>query len=412
MPQENNLKPHPNRQLVLWLALPQLITWGSVYYTFALLLGPIEQALQLSRAQASLGFSLMLLADGLLALPLAKYLRNGHERVIMTAGTLLTALLLVLHSKIQTQWQFYAVWTGLGLAGSMCLYTPLFTVLTQRFPHHFRQSIITITLVAGLASTVFIPLSNACIDAWGWRNALLFLASLQLLICLPIHYFILQEKNFEQPLEGQQQKPVPAAKETRANWVILKKYLKNPAYYFCGFFIICSMAVTSALPPHLIAILQERKLSPYWVIAIPAAIGFMQVVGRLVLFMTERYWNVNKSNLWIATLLPISFLLFDWPSTNIVILTLFVVLFGFANGLLTIVKGTVIPLYVNQKDVAVLTGALGFPQAIAKASAPLLLGLSWSPKVGYLYGLIGLTFFAGVSVIALLAAQKMAQPSH
>ena len=226
MPQENNLKPHPNRQLVLWLALPQLITWGSVYYTFALLLGPIEQALQLSRAQASLGFSLMLLADGLLALPLAKYLRNGHERVIMTAGTLLTALLLVLHSKIQTQWQFYAVWTGLGLAGSMCLYTPLFTVLTQRFPHHFRQSIITITLVAGLASTVFIPLSNACIDAWGWRNALLFLASLQLLICLPIHYFILQEKNFEHPLAAHQQNPVPAAKETRANWVILKKYLK------------------------------------------------------------------------------------------------------------------------------------------------------------------------------------------
>ena len=47
-----------------WLSLAQLITWGSVFYTFALLMEPVERELGLTRAQSSLAFSLALLAEG------------------------------------------------------------------------------------------------------------------------------------------------------------------------------------------------------------------------------------------------------------------------------------------------------------------------------------------------------------
>ena len=49
-----------DRRLVGWLSLAQLITWGSVFYTFALLLEPVERELGLTRAQSSLAFSLAL----------------------------------------------------------------------------------------------------------------------------------------------------------------------------------------------------------------------------------------------------------------------------------------------------------------------------------------------------------------
>jgi len=32
-----------DRRLVLWLSLAQLVTWGSVFYTFAVLLAPVER---------------------------------------------------------------------------------------------------------------------------------------------------------------------------------------------------------------------------------------------------------------------------------------------------------------------------------------------------------------------------------
>ena len=45
-----------DRRLVGWLSLAQLITWGSVFYTFALLLAPVERELGLGRAQSALAF--------------------------------------------------------------------------------------------------------------------------------------------------------------------------------------------------------------------------------------------------------------------------------------------------------------------------------------------------------------------
>jgi hypothetical protein len=51
-----------NRRLVGWLSVPQLITWGGVFYTFARLMAPLERELGLTRAQSSLAFNLARLA--------------------------------------------------------------------------------------------------------------------------------------------------------------------------------------------------------------------------------------------------------------------------------------------------------------------------------------------------------------
>ncbi|MFN7197673.1 MAG: MFS transporter, partial [Hylemonella sp.] len=108
------MAPHRPAALVGWLSLAQLISWGSVFYLFGLLLESVEQALGLSRAQASLAFSLALLAEGLLAWPVGRLIDRGHERAVMTGGSLLLALGLLLHSRVDSAASFYAVWLLLG----------------------------------------------------------------------------------------------------------------------------------------------------------------------------------------------------------------------------------------------------------------------------------------------------------
>ena len=103
---------------------------------------PLEKALGMTRAQSSLGFSLMLLTEGLLAFFIGRWIDRGHERFIMTFGSLLVGVLLLVHSVISTQAQFYTVWTLLGVAMACTLYPPAFAVLTRRFPNHFRRAII------------------------------------------------------------------------------------------------------------------------------------------------------------------------------------------------------------------------------------------------------------------------------
>ena len=82
---------HPSLDLrfVFWLSWVQLISWGSVFYGFSVFMAPLEQELGLTRAQSSLGFSLALLAEGLLAFWVGRRIDQGHERIIMTGGSLL-----------------------------------------------------------------------------------------------------------------------------------------------------------------------------------------------------------------------------------------------------------------------------------------------------------------------------------
>jgi hypothetical protein len=82
------------------------------------------------------------------------------------------------------------------------------------------------------------------------------------------------------------------------------------------------------------------------------------------------------------------------------------------NGMLTIVRGTVIAQYVSRNHVATLNGALGIPMALARAAAPWVLGVMWSPQAGYSHGLWLMLAFSGVAVVSLTLAQSLSLRSH
>ena len=404
------------QSLILWMSLTQLISWGSVFYMFSLIMGPIEQALGLSRAEASLAFSLSLLMEGVLAYPVGRLIDKGYERWVMSGGSLLLALGLALHSQVQAPWQLYAVWMLLGTGCAMTLYTPAFAILTRRFPLDFRRAIITLTFLGGLASTVFIPLMAWLIAHWGWRNTLLVLALFQLLICLPIHAWVLRGTR-RSPRKSQagetptsDASPVTqAASRPNTTREPLAPIFRSKAFWFASAFNLMSMSVTVALPAHMISLLSESQLPAAWVIAIPASIGAVQVLGRVLLLVLEKHLNLHRSNRWITTLLPLGLLCLIASPGHPWLALVFVLLFGLGNGLLTIVKGTIMASYVSRDHVATLNGAIGLPLALARASSPLLLGLLWSPSQGYTAGLWCLWALSVGAALALVGAQRWAR---
>ena len=396
---------HPashNRSLVAWLSLAQLISWGSVFYTFSLVMGPIEQELGLSRAQSSLAFSLALLVEGLMAYPVGRWIDAGHERVVMTCGSLLAALCLLLHARVTGIAGFYAVWAGLGAAMAAILYSPVFAVVTRRFPDDFRRAIIIMTFLGGLASTVFIPFTAWLIANWGWRQALMMLAGFHLLLCAPLHALALRGA------PARRTRPQTSEEQTDPG---LRQLVRSAPFLLIGVFVILLMAVTAALPAHMVSLLREGGMSEAWVIAIPASIGAIQVLGRLLLFFFERYFDLHLANRLIPCLLPLGLLaLLAVPASSggQVGVVLFVLLYGLGNGMLTIVKGTAIAQYVNRDHVATLNGVLGLPLALARASAPLMVGLLWTPAGGYTQALWLLLVMSLIGVGALMLAQRYA----
>jgi len=389
--------PTYDRRQVGWLSLGQLITWGSVFYTFSLLIEPVERELGLTRAQSSLAFSLALLAEGVLAYPVGRWIDRGHERAVMTGGSLLVAACLALHSGVQGAAGFYAVWIGLGAGLAATLYNPVFAVVTRRFPNDFRRAIITLTFLGGLASTVFIPLSAWLIQSLGWRHALWVLAALQLLVCAPMHAVLLRGAP-----------PAPAPRGTGGTALSHTAYLRSAPFLLIGVFVVCMMGVTAALPPHMISLLRGNGLAEAWVIAIPASIGLIQVLGRLLLYFFEHHFDLHLANRLIPMLIPLGLCALLAGAGHPWAALLFVLLYGLGNGMMTIVKGTAIAQYVNREHVASLNGALGPPSALARAVAPLLLGLLWSAEAGYSWGLWVLLAMSVTAVSALFLAQRKA----
>ena len=401
--------PTYNRRLVGWLSLAQLISWGSVFYLFALVMGPVERELGLTRVQSSLAFSLCLLADGLLAFPIGRLIDKGHERAVMTAGSVLMALGLALHSQVSTLAGFYAVWLLLGVGMSMTLYQAVFAVVTRRFPLDFRRAIITMTFLGGLASTVFIPLSSWMIDLWGWRGAVWALAGLNLFLCFPLHFFLLRHAP---------KKVATYTQNTRPEDVIEQKslghHLRSTPFLLIGLSLVFMSIATSGLPTHMVTLLREYGLAEAWVIAIPASIGLLQVLGRLLLFFFEHRFNLHLANRLIPCLMPLALLLLviapfvATPKSSLMLwfLLAFVALWGMGNGMLTIVKGTAMAEYVSRAHVASLNGALGFPLALVRASAPLALGWLWTPALGYRDGLLVMALMGLAGAVALTLAQR------
>lgn len=399
-------------RLVWRLSFAQLISWGSIFYMFSLVLEPLERDLGLSRTEVSLAFSLGLLAEGLMAYPVGRWIDRGHERMVMTCGSVLAGVCLALHSQVNSQMGLYAVWLGLGVAMAAVLYSPAFALVTRRFPSDFRRAIITLTFLGGLASTVFIPLTAGLISSLGWRHALLCLALLHLLVCAPLHAFTLRGAprravSKASTKSGADSEDVPAGAPNAAQ---AHQLVRTAPFVLIGIFTVLMMSVTVAIPAHMVSLLRENALPEAWVIALPAAIGVVQVLGRLLLYFFERHVDLHLVNRSIPMLIPLGVLvLLLAPYTGswqVAVVGLFVAIYGLGNGMLTIVKGTAMAQYVSREHVATLNGALGVPLALARASAPVLLGAMWSPQAGYSHGLWLLLALSVLGVLALRLAQR------
>jgi len=99
----------------------------------------------------------------------------------MTWGSILAAGALAVVASSTSLVGFYAGWVVVGFAMSAILYAPAFAAITGwagTDVHHRIRALTAVTLVAGLASTVFAPLTAWLLDLMGWRATYLVMAAL------------------------------------------------------------------------------------------------------------------------------------------------------------------------------------------------------------------------------------------
>jgi predicted MFS family arabinose efflux permease len=378
--------------LVAALAFAQLVSWGSIYYSFSLFVVPMESELGWSREWLNGALSAGLLAAGLMAYPVGALIDRGHGRAVMSAGSLLGALMLAAWSRIESPALFYLLWLGLGVALAGTLYEPVFAVLTRRFPDSYRMRITALTLIGGFASTVFVPLTQLFIASFGWRDALLLLALTNLALALPVHALLLGEDR------AGGSTPARAAATRALDRAALHRALRHPVFWALALCFTAYYANFAALTFHIIPLLTERRMAMSVIVAAIAVIGPAQVLGRIALMAFGRRFSAAVAGRIAFIAFPVSVLLLIALPGRAGLFA-FAAIYGAANGVITIVRGLAVPELLGREAYGAINGALTLPANVARAAAPFGAALLWTMAGGY--GAVLWAVLAGGVIAAL-----------
>jgi MFS family permease len=357
------------RLLVPALSLTLLLSWGSLYYAFAMLVQPLQVELRWSATSAMGAYSAALVVWGLCTVPVGRFIDRYGARWAMTLGSCLCGVLFLALSHTQSIWFFYLVWAGLGAGMALTLYEPAFAAVVQACPGAYRRRIGLLTLAGGLASTVFWPLTHVLVAALGWRDTVLVYASAHLFICAPLHWFVLQASR-----SGRRPTPVAGAPASLTPRSAARLAMRSPAFWLLAFSFAAFGFVTSAMATHVVPMLESTGVAPVMAIAIAALIGPMQVAGRSTELLLAGRLGPRTIGVVTVALIPVALIVLSVVSAVPgvpILLYAFAAIYGAGLGLLTIMRATTPVEIFGAAGYATISGALSSPAVLARGAGPL-----------------------------------------
>ena len=164
----------------------ETITWGIIFYGFPVFLRAMEGDLGASRVVVTGASRWGSGSPRWPACPWGRWLDRHGARLLMTLGSTLAAGLTFLWSMVETPAALYAVWALMGIAMATTLYEPAFAAVVQWFPTGRDRALLTVTIAAGFASTIFMPIEAWLLASVGWRQALVILAAVLAVTTIPL----------------------------------------------------------------------------------------------------------------------------------------------------------------------------------------------------------------------------------
>jgi MFS family permease len=302
----------------------------------------------------------------------------------MTAGAAVGSLALLVLAGARGAFTVYLAWAAIGACQAAVLYEPAFAAIASWFPteRDRLRALLVVTIVGGFASTLFGPLIAGAIGALGWRVTTLCMAALALVVVLPLHASL---------PEGERLPP----RSSRGADDVRVLSLVFAAHAF----------VSAGVAVHLVAHLIERGATLHDAAVLAGVLGVAQVGGRLFA-SSLRAWSASTRGL----------LLFGAQAVALIALgnggaLPGIVLFGAANGLLTIERAMIVTERFGRERYGENSGRIARVGLIARAGAPLAVG--WARvHVGPRAAFSALAVLLGLAALTLQLELAQRQPAR
>lgn len=405
--------------LIATLGLTTIISYGATYYLFSVLVVPVSRELGASRTSLSGAYALGTILAGVIGVPVGRLVDRRGARLLMALGSALIGAMLLALARVQTVWQFYAVWApGFAVGTALTFYPVSFTVVANWFERRRGAALATLTLLGGLASPVFIPLAGVLIQRFGWREALLLLALAQFGVALPLHSLVvrrhpedlgLRPDGEAAPLDMtvRQSGGVPVAAEIAAAHLTpprgetLRAALRGRAFWLLtAAYALATLAAAIPLV-HGVAYLIGRGYDAVLAAGVLGAVGLASLPGRVLLnLLGDRVGSQPLLGVCLGAEAAGLLLLIHGVSLGW--LVAYVIVYGAAFGALSPLRAAVMAEHFGRRAYGAITAAQGVPVALCAGLGPVAAGWLYDRLGSYAPAFwlsIGAFLLAGLGVV-------------
>ena len=384
------------RRVVATLSTVQIVSWGVLYYAFAALQSSIVADTGWSGVAVTGAFSLALLVSGVVGVWVGRHIDDVGPRAVMTTASLVAIPGLAAVALAPTLVVFYVGWVLTGVAMAGTLYPPAFAALTHWGGARRVRALTTLTLVAGLASTVFAPLASVLDDALGWRQAYAVLLAVLVLVTAPLHWWGLDHPWRSHSPVAVHPRPHVGAITTSRPFVLLT--LANA---------VIALAVFAVLV-NLVPMLVEQGMSRNTAALALGLGGVGQVAGRLGYSRFASATSVTARGVIVLGGVAIATAGLAVAPASAALLMALGMLLGLARGIYTLVQATAVTDRWGPASYGTLNGILTAPALVAGAVAPFA-GAALAQVLGsYADAFLVLAALAGVAALLMLGTT----PTH
>jgi predicted MFS family arabinose efflux permease len=384
------------------LGVAQIISWGTLFYTIAVLGAAMRNDLGVSDVLLFGAYTAGLFVSGLMSPFVGRRIDRHGGRPMLASGSVLGAVACAVLALAQGPLTLLAGWLLAGLAMAGCLYDPAFATLHAIAGARYRRAVTALTLFGGFASTVFWPLSQFLLEAVGWRATFLIYAGLHVVVCLPAHLVAVPAgrgpgASFDERAPPDDASQPMTARPDGAVYVWLATALSLAAF------------LASAMAAHLIGLLTATGLAARDAVLIGSLIGPMQVAGRIMEFAFSRHVRALAVGMLAFGTMAVALALLTQVRGVWIVGLAFAIPYGWSNGLMTIARGTVPAELFGTRGYGALLGRLALPQFVLRAIAPVALTLLFVVDPSRMLTPYVLVFLALIAFVAYRAALRHAR---
>jgi predicted MFS family arabinose efflux permease len=359
------LSSRRNIAAIIGLGVSQLIGWGTTFSPLTILATPIGQDLDLSREAVFTGITIMLVVSAVLAPRIGRLVDRTGARPLMVAGSLAGAIGMLMMSQVSGFFGYVVAWAVVGCAVPFMLTNTALPGLVQVVGSDARRAITALTLITGLTSTVFMPLTAWLLDTVGWRGAFIAFAAGHLVICLPMHTVVLRR--------GPPEAGIATTVGGTLRDGLMPHHRRAIAFLLIALWSCSEGLITWGLYVQVIDVFKALGLSGAAAVGIWALIGPAQASARFGELLFGRGYSIAATGLMSALLSAASFVIILSFAVSPASAMAFTICIGLGHGLFAVARNTLPLVLFGAREYGTYMGWLTAPQNLVNAVAPIVI---------------------------------------